>query len=73
MEQLWKKQENETVQERYPASVRAIRKGMTENSMAEPWNDYFRKTGEFLLLLEQVRQRIRYSGGRACGGKSPSL
>ena len=58
MEQLWKKQENETVQERYPASVRAIRKGMTENSMAEPWNDYFRKTGEFLLLLEQVRQRI---------------
>lgn len=58
MEQLWKKQENDTVQERYPASVRGIRSAMTKNTTAEPWNDYFRKTGKFLLLLEQVRQRI---------------
>lgn len=58
MEQVWKKQENEEVNERYPASVCEICEMLKNDNVEEPWQDYFRKVGKFLLMLEEVHQRM---------------
>ena len=47
--------ENEAVAERYALSIDRIRQMEKEETVPEPYREYFRRTSGFIGLIEQVR------------------
>ena len=47
------------VRERYELSKERLGVIMLEETVKEPYRDYFRKTAEFLLMLDEVQELVR--------------
>ena len=47
------------VRERYDLSQERLGVIMTEETVKEPYRDYFRKTAKFLLMLYEVQELVR--------------
>lgn len=52
---LWK-EENEAVRERYGLAVERIREMESEETVEEPFREYFRRTAAFIGMMDQLRQ-----------------
>lgn len=64
------------VRERYELSKERLGVIMLEETVKEPYRDYFRKTAEFLLMLDEVqgtgtKQRLGECGYFDAGGGEP--
>lgn len=46
--------EDELIRERYELSMERIRRFLSEETVKEPYRDYFRRTAEFILLTGQI-------------------
>ena len=51
------KEENEGVKERYELSMERIR-AMKEEKMEEPWDSYFKRTGEFVEMMDDLVRQL---------------
>lgn len=54
---LWK-EENEAVRERYGLAVERIREMESEETVEEPFREYFRRTAAFIGMMDQLRQLV---------------
>ncbi len=52
-------EENEQAQERYSLIIDRIKSILEEETVEEPYRDYFRKTASFLLLVDEVVGQVR--------------
>lgn len=52
------KVENESVMERYDLSMGRIETMMSEKNITEPYLDYFHKTAEFIMQIEQLARKL---------------
>lgn len=48
------REENEAVEERHELALERIRQFAGEETVEEPYRDYFRRTAEFILMIEDV-------------------
>ena len=52
-------EENDSVKERYELALERIRGFMDgDTSIGEPYLDYFKKTAEFLLVMDELKQHV---------------
>lgn len=54
----WQNERNAQCKERHALSVERIRRIAVEESVADPFRDYFQKTAVFLLEIESVRRKV---------------
>lgn len=54
---LWK-EENEAVRERYELAVERIREIESEETVKEPFREYFRRTAAFIGMMDQLHQLV---------------
>lgn len=52
------KEENEKIEDRYLLAVDRIKLILQEETVKEPYSDYFRKTASFLMLIDKVTSLI---------------
>lgn len=56
-QEAWK-EENQAVMERYTLAVERIGRIEKEETVPQPYRDYFSKTAEFIGMIEQVRRQM---------------
>ena len=54
----WQSERNAQCEERHALSLERIRRIAVEESVTDPFRDYFQKTAVFLLEIESVRQKV---------------
>ena len=59
------------IEERYGLAVERIREMKKEQTAKEPFTDYFHKMAEFVLMIDEVRDKL--AQGRTCGGEQAAL
>ena len=59
-EKEWKIEENLEAKERYELSIERLKQIGKEETTKEPYRTYFQKTAAFLLMIEEVRNRLSH-------------
>ena len=49
---------DDILHERYQLAIDRIREIRDEETVAQPWRDFFQRTADFIILMDQVRQEL---------------